>query len=170
MDIQASQGHDLERNSASRHVIPHHQEANKLLSVAYSIPSMVAPSCRYAMETATELPHDGAGNPAGRLLDLPDHEGCVSLGELDGKLRAGIFDIRDAIPVWQSEVTGFVEKNWGSSYRRFQVIVVAGGGARILREGLLMRFKDRAVIPDDPIIATARGLYKYTLMQARRKA
>jgi len=75
-----------------------------------------------------------------------------------------------AVPVWQSEVTGFVEKNWGSSYRRFQVIVVAGGGARILRDALLLRFKDRAVIPDDPIIATARGLYKYTLMQARRKA
>jgi hypothetical protein len=47
--------------------------------------------------------------------------------------------------------------------------VVAGGGAKILREGLLMRFKDKAFIPDDPIISTARGLYKFSLMKARRK-
>ena len=33
-----------------------------------------------------------------------------------------------------------------------------------------MRFKDQAFIPDNPIVATARGLYKYTLMQARRRA
>jgi hypothetical protein len=76
-------------------------------------------------------------------------------------------DIRDAIPVWQSEVTGFVEKNWGGSYRRFATIVVAGGGAKILKDGLLTRFK--AFIPDDPIISTARGLYKFTLMRAKRK-
>jgi hypothetical protein len=33
---------------------------------------------------------------------------------------------------------------------------------------LLLRFKERAFIPDDPIIATARGLYRYTLMQTQR--
>jgi hypothetical protein len=104
-----------------------------------------------------------------RLLELTNHDGLYSLGELDARLRQGTLDIHDAVPVWQSEVTGFVEKNWGSSYRRFQVIVVAGGGARILRDGLLMRFRDRAFIPDDPIISTARGLYKYTLMKAQRK-
>lgn len=67
------------------------------------------------------------------------------------------------------EGTGFVEKNWGASYRRFQTVVVAGGGAKILRNGLLSRFKDRAFIPDDPIMATAKGPYEYTPMQARRR-
>lgn len=104
-----------------------------------------------------------------RLLELTNHDGLYSLGELDTQLRQGTLAIRDAVPVWQSEVTGFVEKNWGGSYRRFTVVVVAGGGAKILRDGLLTRFKDRAFIPDDPVISTARGLYKYTLMKARRK-
>lgn len=104
-----------------------------------------------------------------RLVELTTHDRLYSLGELDAQLRQGALDIRDAVPVWQSEVTGFVEKNWGASYRRFQVVVVAGGGTTILRDGLLSRFKDRAFIPDDPVISTARGLYKYTLMRAKRK-
>ena len=104
-----------------------------------------------------------------RLLELTNHEGLYSLGELDERLRSGSLDIREAVPVWQSEVTGFVEKNWGASYKRFTTVVVAGGGAKILRDGLLSRFKDRAFIPDDPVISTARGLYKFTLMRARRK-
>jgi hypothetical protein len=104
-----------------------------------------------------------------RLLELTNHEGLYSLGELDEKLRSGSLDIREAVPVWQSEVTGFIEKNWGASYRRFSTVVVAGGGAKILRDGLLSRFKDKAFIPDDPVISTARGLYKFTLMRAKRK-
>ena len=170
MDIQASQGHDLERNSASRHVIPHHQEANKRLSLR----SQHTFDGRAKLSLRNGNGHGVAARPSrksgARLPDLPDHKGCVSLGELDGKLWAGIFNIREALPVWQSEVLGYVEKNWGSSFRRFNRVVIVGGGARILRDALLLRFKDRAVIPDDPIIATARGLYKYTLMQARRKA
>ena len=71
--------------------------------------------------------------------------------------------------MWQSEVLGFVERSWGSSFRRFGRVVIAGGGARLLREPLLLRFKEKAFIPDDPIITTARGLFKYTLMQARRR-
>jgi hypothetical protein len=104
-----------------------------------------------------------------RLLELSNHDGLYSLGELDAKLRNGTLDICETVPVWQSEVIGFLEKNWGGSYRRFTTVVVAGGGARILRDGLLSRFRDRAFIPDDPIISTARGLYKYTLMRAKRK-
>jgi hypothetical protein len=104
-----------------------------------------------------------------RLLELTNRDGLYSLGELDAKLRAGTLEVGAYLPVWQSEVTGYVEKNWGGSYRRFTTVVVAGGGARILKEGLLSRFKDKVFIPDDPVISTARGMYKYTLMRAKRK-
>lgn len=51
-----------------------------------------------------------------RLLELANQDGLYSLGELDAQLRQGTLDVHDTVPVWQSEVTGFVEKNWGSSY------------------------------------------------------
>jgi len=105
-----------------------------------------------------------------RLLELINHDGLYSLAELDAQLRNGSLDVQTALPIWQSELLGFLEKRWGGSFRRFSRVVIVGGGAKLLREPLLLRFKERAFIPDDPIIATARGLYKYTLMQARRRA
>jgi hypothetical protein len=104
-----------------------------------------------------------------RLLELTNQHGLYSLGELDAQLRNGSLDIQTALPIWQSELLGFLEKHWGSSFRRFNRVVIVGGGATLLRESLLLRFKEKGFIPDDPIIATARGLYKYMLMQARRK-
>ena len=64
---------------------------------------------------------------------------------------------------------GFVEKHWGASFRRFATVVMVGGGVAILRDALLARFRDKAFVPDDPVMATARGLYKYSLMRARRE-
>jgi hypothetical protein len=102
-----------------------------------------------------------------RLLELVNHGG-YSLAELDARLRTGSLDTASLLPVWQSEVLGFVERSWGTSFRRFGRVIIVGGGAKLLHEPLLMRFRDKAFVPDDPIVATARGLYKYTLMQARR--
>jgi hypothetical protein len=105
-----------------------------------------------------------------RLLELTNHGGLYSLGELDTRLRENSLDIETALPIWRSELLGFLEKRWGGSFRRFSRVVIVGGGARLLSDPLLLRFKEKAFIPDDPIIATARGLFKYTLMQARRRA
>ena len=104
-----------------------------------------------------------------RLLELLNRNGLYSLAELDAQLREGRLDMRDVLPIWQSEVLGFVERQWGNSFKRFHSVVVVGGGALLLREPFLVRFRDKAFIPDDPIISTARGLYKYTLMRARRQ-
>lgn len=104
-----------------------------------------------------------------RLLELLNHSGLYSLAELDAQLREGSLDTRDVLPIWQSEVLGFIERHWGNSFKRFNSVVVVGGGALLLREPFLVRFRGRAFIPDDPIISTARGLYKYTLMRARRR-
>ena len=103
-----------------------------------------------------------------RLLELLNHDGLYSLAELSARLRAQALNTADALPLWQSEVLGYVERQWGSSFGRFGRIVMVGGGTMLLRDMLLKRFKDKAHIPDDPIIATARGLYKYTLMKGSR--
>ena len=103
-----------------------------------------------------------------RLLELVNHQGLYSRAELDTRLRVGSLDVSEVVPVWEREILGFVEQSWGNNHKRFHQVVVVGGGALILRDSVLRRFKAKAFIPDDPIIATARGLHKYTLMKDRR--
>ena len=112
-----------------------------------------------------------AGDTLGvrRLLEVCQDTTDYSLAELDMLLRRGSLDLDGATQVWGSEVVGFIERHWGSTFRRFHAVVAVGGGVLLLREALLRRFKDKVYIPDDPIIATARGLYKYALMVAQRQ-
>lgn len=110
-----------------------------------------------------------AGSTSGvrRLLELGNGDGLYSLGELDGRLRAGALDIRQTLPIWGREVSGAIERTWGRSWRRFARVVVVGGGAIILNGQLA--FAGKAAVPDDPVLAIARGLYKMALMQEARK-
>ncbi len=63
----------------------------------------------------------------------------------------------------------FVERRWGNAYKRFAAVIVVGGGALLLRNSLVARFNARAWVPDDPVVATARGLYKLAAMTAARR-
>jgi len=112
-----------------------------------------------------------AGRTAGvrRLLDLVNPGGLYSLGELDTQLRAGKLDVAAALPVWEREVISFIERRWGNAYKRFAAVIVVGGGALLLRNSLLARFNAKAYVPDDPVLATARGLYKLAAMTAARR-
>jgi hypothetical protein len=112
-----------------------------------------------------------AGRTAGvrRLLDLVNPGGLYSLGELDTQLRAGKLDTAAALPVWEREVISFVERRWGNAYKRFAAVIVVGGGALLLRSSLLARFNAKAYMPDDPVLSTARGLYKLAAMTAARR-
>jgi len=103
-----------------------------------------------------------------RLLSLVDPQSLYSRGELDGMLRAGQLPaVKTATPIWASEIAGHVERIWEKRHRRFAAIVVVGGGALLLREELLKAFNGKAFIPDDPVIAVARGLYKLAVMKSR---
>lgn len=66
-------------------------------------------------------------------------------------------------------MTGLIERRWGWEFRRFALVIAVGGGVLLLREALLARFGGMAFVPDDPVLATARGLYKIDRMQARRR-
>ena len=104
-----------------------------------------------------------------RLLEIVNSERLYSLGELDTLLRAGRLEVASALPIWEREVTGVIENRWGNLWRRFAVIVLVGGGAILLRESLPYRFNGKAVVPDDPVMALARGLYKLSVFQNRKK-
>lgn len=111
----------------------------------------------------------GATSGVRRLLEIINTRHMYSLGELDTLLRADKLDIRHALPVWEREVTGVVERYWGQAWKRFSVILLVGGGAVLLQDLLPQYFNGKALIPDQPVLSTARGLYKLGLYQERRK-
>jgi len=100
-----------------------------------------------------------------RLLELCNGHNTWSLAELDVQLRARSLDASAATEIWAREVLGLLERQWEGHWRRFAAVIVVGGGALLLRDELLRRFSGRAWIPDDPVISTARGLYKYGLLK-----
>jgi hypothetical protein len=105
-----------------------------------------------------------------RLLEIMSGSGGYSLAERDAMLRSGALQTGEARDIWRSEVIGFIERQWSSAFQRFRVVVACGGGSILLKEALLGRFKERLFMADDPIVATARGLHKFALMQGRRPA
>jgi hypothetical protein len=110
----------------------------------------------------------GANSGVRRLLELTNRDGLYTLAEADDQLRAGALELSTAQPIWEREVLGLIEQKWETQFRRFAAIVVVGGGAALMNEALLRRFAGKAIVPDDPVIATARGLYKYALMKAAK--
>jgi hypothetical protein len=103
-----------------------------------------------------------------RLLEQTNIDGLYSLQERDDQLRAGTLDISTALPIWQREVLNLIDHKWENLFKRFAAVVIVGGGSIIMRDALLKRFNGKVHIPDDPVIATARGLYKYAKMKADR--
>jgi len=106
-----------------------------------------------------------------RLLELCNPNELYTLGELDGQLRSGRLDVSAVLPIWASEVLGLLERRWGAKHRRFAAVILVGGGVNLLRQQLALRFGGKAYIPDDPVLATSHGLYKFALLsQGRRRA
>ena len=103
-----------------------------------------------------------------RLLEIVNRDE-YTLGELDSLLRAGQLDVRQGLPVWGREVTGRIERVWGSRWTRFAQIIAVGGGAVLLQDILAQYFHGKLYLPDDPVMAVARGLYKLAQFQANRK-
>ncbi len=114
-----------------------------------------------------------------RLLELLDPRGHYSRGEMDDRLRAGDFNgqLADVLNVWGSEITGLIEQYWesgGQTWERFASVVIVGGGAHLLRHQLTRKFAGKAYIPNDPVLAIARGLWrmavKHEIPLAKRRA
>lgn len=112
-----------------------------------------------------------AGTTSGvrRLLEIVNRDRMWSLGELDAQLRAKKLNVTDAFPVWAREVTGAIERQWGQAWKRFEVVLAVGGGAMLMDEVLLAKFGTKVAVPDVPVMAVARGLYKLAMSQTRKK-
>ena len=112
-----------------------------------------------------------AGTTAGvrRLLEIVDADRMYTLGELDSQLRSGKLDIKESLPVWEREVTGVINKHWSKTWRRFNKILLVGGGAALLKDTLPYKFNGKAFVPADPVLSIARGLYKLRRQVESRK-
>jgi len=99
-----------------------------------------------------------------RLLSLCVN-GHYSLAEADQLLRSGALDTRQGKAVWLREVMATIETTWGDQWRRFELVISCGGGARLLERELVSRFGAQVWLSDDPVISTARGLYKFGLQK-----
>ena len=104
-----------------------------------------------------------------RLLELVNSQQHYSLGELDAQLRAGKLDLSLALPIWEREVTGEIEKRWGKAWRRFTAVLLVGGGAILLKNSLPFFFNGKGILVDDPIHSIAKGLWKLSLFQNQNR-
>lgn len=134
-----------------------------VISVGFNTVELLVVKDRGAVERFTR------GNTLGvrRLLELMNREGLWSLGELDAKLRGGGMraELRQALPIWSREVNGEVEKVWGNSHRRFAKVLIVGGGALLLKDALAGQFGLKGWVPEDAVLAIARGLWKLSVMR-----
>ena len=112
-----------------------------------------------------------AGTTAGvrRLLEIVNESSSYTLGELDTLLRSKSLNIKTALPIWESEVTGVINQHWGTIWKRFNKILLVGGGAALLQNTLPYKFNGKAFVPDNPISSISRGLYKLRVQIENRK-
>jgi hypothetical protein len=107
----------------------------------------------------------GAASGVRRLLEILNGQRLYSLGEMDILLRAGQLDTSTALPIWEREVMGVIERQWSNNWRRFDAVLIMGGGAILLKNSLPQRFNGKGFVPDNPVQAIARGLYKMSLLR-----
>lgn len=104
-----------------------------------------------------------------RLLEIVNDRNLYSIGEMDSLLRSSNLDISQALPIWEREVAGQIEKYWGKTWKRFSSIVIVGGGAILLKNSLLYYFQGKAYIPENSVMSIAQGLYKLGQYQDKSK-
>ena len=106
------------------------------------------------------------GRPIGvrRLWQRVDPTGLYTFGEFNEMLIRGTLPdemaIEPHLESWASEIIGFLNVQWGDSYRRFHKVFLVGGGALLLEKQLRQKFNGKTVLLDEPIMAISRGLYK----------
>ncbi len=120
----------------------------------------------------TERFNGGEAVGVRKLFKRIDPKGLYTYGELDMKMRGKDDEFSDEIKAklpefinsWSVEVKGFINRKWEGAHERFHKIFIVGGGAFLLEKQLSARFNGRTVMPENPVMSIARGLYKLLLV------
>lgn len=144
---------------------PHMKKELGIISVGFNTIELLAVRDKATVQRFT------TGSTVGvrRLIELINQDNHYSLGELDALLRSQTVDVSNVLPIWAREVNGVIERRWGQQWRRFERIIVVGGGALLLGDYLMGRFSGKTYLPEKPVLATARGLYKQAVAQMVRQ-
>jgi len=124
------------------------------------------------MDGGQPMPALDAGEKLGvrKLLETLNTNHRRTAGQMDADLRKGrlILDEKPLAGYWQ-RLQEHLDETWGDQWRDWDGIIAVGGGSILLRDQLRSVFGGRLIAVTDPVMATARGLYKLGL-QAERKA
>ncbi len=101
---------------------------------------------------------------------LEKHRSKRAIANLDYEYRNGLLPPEIHKPLvaqWASGIISSIETRWGSNIHEIKRIFLVGGGAKDAFPALQSRFGDIIVMPDDPYISIARGLYKWAVRNGR---
>jgi hypothetical protein len=139
-----------------------------VLSIGHNTVEIMALSNSRLIENLTSEDRLGVR----RLLDLLNRDGLYKSSELDIKLRENRMNgqLPGALSSWGEMVCSYIDSTWSRTWRRFEKVIIVGGGAMLLREPMQNFFEGKAYIPDNPIESIARGLYKRGVADAQKKS
>lgn len=148
------------------------EDAMKLECAEISIGSNSVELMVTKRNSDTERFNGGEAVGVRKLFKRIDPKGLYTYGELDMKMRGKddefTNDVKARMPEyinsWSVEVKGFINRKWEGAHERFHKIFIVGGGAYLLDKQLNARFNGRTVMPENPVMSIARGLYKLLLV------
>ena len=105
-----------------------------------------------------------------KLLKDYGNDGETELSVLDRRLRQNQLNghLPVSINTWAESIVGDVARKWRTHLSQIGRIILVGGGARYAEPFLRKRFGDKIWIPDEPIVAIARGLYKRAVYDGKK--
>lgn len=123
----------------------------------------------------TERFNGGMAVGVRKLFKRIDPKGLYTYGELDMKMRGkdDEFDeemkakLPGFVDSWAVEVKDFINKKWEGAHERFHKIFLVGGGVFLIEKQLTAKFNGRTVLPENPLMSIARGLYKLLLVTVK---
>jgi len=109
-----------------------------------------------------------AGTSGGvrELLEICNGDQLYTLGELDSQLRSGKVATPNQQKIWERQAIGHIEKVWGKKWRRFEKVIIVGGGAEIASKTIANYFGSKLHKPDEPVLAIAKGMYKWAIAKS----
>lgn len=132
-----------------------------LISIGYrTIEIMLLNSMKINQSMTT-----GAMGGVREYLEMCNSEQMYTLGELDEKLKKGELKNSEKQIAWERAAIGRIEKVWGRRWQRFGRVIIVGGGAEIASQTISNYFGGKMYRPDEPVLAIARGLYKWATVK-----
>ena len=92
-----------------------------------------------------------------------------SAGEIDEDLRSG----RQVIPAnilsdWSDKIIGDISDEWATELPTLDRILLVGGGAQYIADSMRQRIGNIVHVPAEPMMAVARGLYKWSVVNGSK--